>query len=365
VRPTAVQAQYALYDIAASTGRAIGPTRAFEPPWRRRRPLVLAAVALVAAIAVVATALVAGSGRPTAPSPLAAPATPAAATSAVAAPAASVLGPLAVERTADPCSLLDRAVLDRFGRASIEPDNGRFRECTAYLTATGGDLLGVYAELFNGAETQRLTSGWSPPSDGPRVLESDIDDEYCEHRVLHPDGSSVLFSVSGPKPWESLCVIAAALAEAAAARLVDPGIGQRVWPTDSVLATHNACDLLTAEEVGGVTGDSTRSWPGFGGFSCQWGLPESTTGNVTIAFARRTPFDASDGEVGEFGGRPGVTVVEPGRWCSVIVRQREYTDAGGNPRIEVMRLHVYAPPPASCSHASELAAIAGSRLDAA
>jgi hypothetical protein len=270
-----------------------------------------------------------------------------------------------VERTADPCSLLDRAVLDRFGRASIEPDDGRFRECTAYLTATGGDQLGVYAELFNGAETQRLTSGWSPPSDGPRVLESDIDDGYCEHRVLHPDGSSVLFSVSGPKHWESLCVIAAALAEAAAARLVDPGIGQRVWPADSVLATRHACDLLTAEEVGRATGTSTRSWPGFGGFSCQWGLPESTTGNVTIAFARRTPFDASDGEVGEFGGRPGVTLVEPGRWCSVLVQQREYTDDAGNPRIEVMRLHVYAPPPTSCSHASELAAIAASRLDAA
>jgi tRNA A-37 threonylcarbamoyl transferase component Bud32 len=356
VRPTAVQAQYALYDIAAATGRPIAPTGGF-PPRRRRRSLAVAAVGLVAAIAVVATLLVVGSGGTPSPSPQAASATPAA-------PATSVPGPLAVERTADPCSLLDRAVLDRFGRASIEPDNGRFRECTAYLTATGGDLLGVYAELFNRAETQRLTSGWSPPSDGPRVLESDIGNEYCEHRVLHPDGSSVLYSVSGPKPPDGLCVIAAALAEAGAARLVDPGIGQREWPAGSVLATRNACDLLTADEVGRATGNSTRSWPGFAGFSCQWGLPESTTGNVTIAFARRAPFDAADGEVGQFGGRPGITSVEADRWCSVIVQQREYTDDAGNPRIEVIRLHVYGPPPTSCSHASELAAIAGSRLDA-
>jgi hypothetical protein len=138
-----------------------------------------------------------------------------------------------------------------------------------------------------------------------------------------------------------------------------------VWPAESVLATHNTCDLLTPEEVARATGKSTRSWPGFGGFSCQWGLPEATTNNVTIEFARGAPFDADDGEPAEFGGRPGRTVIEPGRWCSVIVQQREYTDDSGNPTIEVIRLHVYGPEPASCSHASELAAIAGSRLETA
>jgi eukaryotic-like serine/threonine-protein kinase len=362
-RPTAVQAQHALYGMAASAGHPIAPTRQFEPPRRRRRSRTLVAGALVAAAAVVATVLVVGAGE-TAP-PRAEPTATAATTPANGAPAAAVPGPLAAERTADPCSLLDRAVLDRFGRTSIEPHNGRFRECSAYLDATGGGVLGVYAELFNGPETLRTTSGWSPPVDGPRVLDSNVDEEYCEHRVLHPDGSSALFSVSGPKPVGGLCVIAAAVAEAGAARLVSPGVGQRGWPADSMLAERNACDLLTSAEAGRATGNAARSWAGFGGFSCQWGLPESTIGNVTIAFARRVPFNAEDGEPAEFGGKPGRTLIEPGRWCSVIVQQREYTDDTGHPRIEVMRVHVYGPEPTSCSHAAELAAIASSRLDAA
>ncbi|QYN34721.1 serine/threonine protein kinase [Pseudonocardia sp. DSM 110487] len=363
-RPTAVQAQHALCEMAASMGRPIAPTRTFEPPGRRRRALAIAAVALAAAAAVVATVLVVGSGEPASP-PQAAPTTPAGTTPADGTSVAAVPGPLAVERTADPCSLLDPAVLNRFGKLSIEPHNGRFRECTANLDATGGGVLGVYAELFNGAETQRTTSGWSPPADGPRVLESDVDEEYCEHRVLHPDGSSALLSISGPKPVSSLCLIAAAVAEAGAARLVAPGIGQRAWPADSVLAARNACDLLTSEEAARATGTTARSWPGFGGFSCQWGLPESTTSNVTIAFARRLPFGAEDGEPADVGGKPGRMVIEPGGWCSVVVQQREYMDDTGNPRIEVMNLYVYRPEPASCTQASELATIASSRLDAA
>jgi hypothetical protein len=58
-------------------------------------------------------------------------------------------------------------------------------------------------------------------------------------------------------------------------------------------------------------------------------------------------------------------LIQPGGWCSVTVQQRQYVDDTGDPRIEVMRLHVYGPEPASCTQASELATIASSRLDAA
>jgi hypothetical protein len=354
-RPTAVQAQHALYDMAASMGRPFTPTRAFVAPRRPLRRLALAAVGMVAAVAVVATVLVAGSGEPAPP----------AARPTVAAPAAPVPGLLAAERTADPCSLLDRAVLEQFGSTLIEPDDGRFRECAAYVTVAGGGVVTVYSELYNGPETQRAVRGWSPPTDGPRVLAANLDDGYCEHRVLHPDGSSVLISMSAEMWPEDLCRMASAAAEAAAARLVDPGVGQRVWPAESVLAPHNACDLLTPDEVARALGNSTRSWPGFGGYSCQWGLPESTTGNVTIAFVRRAPFDAPDGEPGTFGNSPGRTSIERGRWCTVNVQQREYTDDTGFPWIEVMRVFVTGPEPASCSYAAELASLADSRLDAA
>jgi tRNA A-37 threonylcarbamoyl transferase component Bud32 len=358
-RPSAVQAQYALHDVAASMGRPFAPTRTASAPRRRRRRLTLAAVGLVAAVAAVATVLVVGSGDPAPPPPVAASPTPAAAT-----PARQVPGPLASEHTADPCSLLDRRVLERFGSTSIETDTGRLRECVAFVAVAGGETVNVFSELFNAPETQRAVSGWSAPTDRPRVLAADRRDRICEHRVLHPDGSSVLISAAGPD-LPDLCVMATAVAEAAAARLVDPGIGQRVWPADSLLAAHNACELLTSEDVARATNNLTQSWPGFGGFYCQWGLADTSTNNVTLALARRSPFDAvddKDGEPGELAGKPTRTYHSPGEWCTITVQQREYTDSSGYPRIEVLQLDVFGPDPMTCPLAAELASIAGSRL---
>jgi tRNA A-37 threonylcarbamoyl transferase component Bud32 len=361
-RPTAVQAEHALYGIAASMRHRMAPTRAFEPRRRGRRSVAIAGVALVAVAAVVATVLVVGSRGPSQPAPQAAPTTPT--SIAPATPAAAAPGPLSVERAADPCSLLVRPVLERYGSTVIDPDDGRFLECGAWVSVAGGEVVVVFAELYNGPETQRATAGWPPPREGPRILDSETGFEYCERRVLHPDGSSVLINGSGR--LVDLCGMVTAVAEAAVARLVDPGIGQRALPAGSVLGPHNACDLLTPEEAARAAGNSPpRSWPGFGGFSCQWGLPESDTSNVTIAFVRRPPFDETDGEPGQFGNRPGRTSIEPGRWCRVDVQHSEYTSPSLGPRIEVVRVYVGGAEPTSCSHASELAVIAGSRLGAA
>jgi hypothetical protein len=171
----------------------------------------------------------------------------------------------------------------------------------------------------------------------------------------------VLITAVGPVLAGSLCVMVTKVAEVAAARLTNPGIGQKVWPAESVLATRNACDLLTAEEVTPVIGRSTRSWPGFGGFSCQWGLPESTTSNVTVVFDRRLPLDDSDGVAGEIAGRPARTSHVPGEQCFVIVQEREYS-VGGRSRIEAMKVHVYGPDATTCAKATELATVAQSRL---
>jgi eukaryotic-like serine/threonine-protein kinase len=132
-RPTAVQAQHALQDMAGTMG-PIAPTRTIAAPRRPRRPLVLAAVGLVAAVAAVATVVVVGSGDP---------ARPAAPPSAAAAPAVAAAGPLAAEHTADSCSLLDRQVLERFGSTTIDPDNARFRECVAFVVYQRIEVLRV------------------------------------------------------------------------------------------------------------------------------------------------------------------------------------------------------------------------------
>lgn len=246
---------------------------------------------------------------------------------------------------------------------SIEPDHSKFNECTADITIAGGNLITVFAELDNAAETKRFSSGWGPP-DAPLLLEAEPFDGGCDRRVLVPDGSSVLLSAVDPEV-DRLCEIASELAEVAAARLANPGIGQRVWPSDSVLAASNACDLLTSEEVAPVTGSSTQSWPGFGNFSCQWGQPEATANNVTIVFARMLPLDDLDGQPGEIGGSPGRTSYKPGEQCRVIVQQRDYISDTGDRRIEAMRVHVYGPEPTTCSKATELAVIAKSRLASA
>ena len=357
-RPTAVQTQHAFHDIAASMGRPIVPAMMFDSPRRRRRSLAIVAGALVAVAAVVGTVLVVGSGGTAAPQ-AAAPTTP-----ANAAPAAVAPGPLAVEHTADPCSLFDPAVLDRIGSVRVEPDNAEFHECTADITITGGQVVTVWSELYNGPETQRASSGWGPPT-ALVTLDESPRDGICDRRVLVPDGSSVVLSAVGPVPVDRLCVIVGALTEAAATRLVNPGIQQKVWPAESILARHGACDLLTPDEVAPATGSSTRSWPGFGGFSCQWGLPDSITSNVTIVFDRRRLFDTDDGEPGEFGGRPGRVVHTPGEDCTVNVQLREYVDNGGYPRIEVLRVSVYGPEPTTCDMVRGLATTAVSRLASA
>jgi serine/threonine protein kinase len=364
-RPTAVQAARALYGIVASTGRQMAPTTAFEPPRRGRRSVAIAGAALVAAAAVVATVLVVGSGTPTQPAPQAAPTTPVVTTPATRTPANASPGPLSAERTADPCSLLHQPLLERYGSTTIDTDNGFFRECTAFVAFDGGENVAVRAQLFNGPETQRAVSGWSPPQDGPRLLAPDEYADYCDQRVLHPDGSSVLVLASAQTPRE-LCPLVTAVAEDVASRLVDPGIGQRVWPAESVLATRNACDLVTPDEAARITGITpARSWPGFGGFSCQWGLPDSASANVTVTFLRRPPFDAVEGEAVMIGSTPGRRFVEPGNWCEVNVQQREYVDTRGFQTIELVRVNVYGPEPETCAHASEMAGVVNSRLGAA
>ncbi|MFF9906077.1 serine/threonine-protein kinase [Streptomyces olivaceus] len=319
-----------------------------RPLRRRRRPLVRATVAVVAAGALTAGLLTFFPGfLPGDDDPGAAGSNDAKSSAAATGSAAGQPGTLGDARTADPCPLLDAAVLSRFGDIERDPDYGKFNRCDLLVKSEHGDeVAGVQvilekepAEFGDDVPTRRvgnLTVG---------TLEREGDD--CERIVATADGGRIV--VVGERheaPSPDPCQLADAATDHAVGVLDRGAVPRRAAePAAGSLARVRACQLLDAGELARLPGVDPRApEPDFGDWGCGWHTPDGDTG-AEVVFDRDNDLEG-DGRPTVLAGRTSyVSPRESGDDCVVRTPHRTYTNSTGDTTVEHLTVTVYGPQP--------------------
>lgn len=300
-------------------------------------------------------------------------------------------------RTADPCSLLDPAALQRLGPVTPLPATGNFGECVqlvqvgaertdlvrvdvefgpqlgttdSWVSGLSDDLVKI-VEQFIGTRLGIRDSLWGGSLGGKRTELGDVtlaryerSGDACARRLLLADSTRIFVDAFdyATSPVD-LCVVAEAATTAVIGRLGTTGIGRR--PTlDSALAQIDTCDLLGPAELTVVPGvDPAATTRRFMGWSCRWGGRKDTPQDaVWVEYDRQAPPDPQRYEPTQIGGRQAFVVSRDDR-CLVQVVQRSYM-VGDQRRTELVDVFVYGPQASDerCRQATALAAAVAAKL---
>ncbi|OLT11809.1 hypothetical protein BJF78_25995 [Pseudonocardia sp. CNS-139] len=346
------------------------------PPQQQRNPrtgialaglAVLLVAAVIAAVAVIAVNI--NPSRPADPQaggdPTAtgAPAPPTSTTPPV--PSVRTIGD---PRTADPCSLIDIAVLNRFGQAEIDRENSEFSACRADMTAASGAGVTYLVDFLSPPEVGAAAPGAQFEQTGDlTIVRQPGGPEQCERRLLFPDGNVVGIQAQLVDTISTdLCAIVDAGTDFAVQTIATTGVGTRTpLATTNPVAGTEACSLLTPSELAVVPGgDSARPESEYGGWGCIWEPAVASDHLVRMDYYRRYPFHDGDGSGTAFGGRPGAFLYQPGRYCLAQIDQRDYTGDDGEAHIDAVRIFVFGPgdEQEQCHYATTLAAAVAPKL---
>ncbi|WP_033443140.1 serine/threonine-protein kinase [Saccharothrix sp. NRRL B-16314] len=335
-RPTADEVRARLKDVVADWEPPPPPVEhVARRPFRRRPPLKAAAVVLV--VVAVGTTVFARQH---------------------AAPAAQH-GLVGDERTADPCALIDKAGLRRFGPTRVLTTYGNFNRCDALIDVRAQEPVDVEVQLIT--RVSRAVQG--------RPLEVVEEARYsgeCDRTVVVDDRHAVRVTAKLPNPPLDLCAVADVATGAVLEVLRSGPIPRRAIPfPEGSLAHVDACALLDDKSLAtlaGVDGDSAVNV--FGNWACKW---FSTVGGrgINLRYDQHPAHEVLDGELVELGGHAGYLQLEPGSSTSCTVSvphlsqhlaQRSYLD--------VMMLTVTGDRPGTeyCPEAKSLAAVAAGKL---
>jgi len=281
-RPTALAAKQLLEDVTGDTIPVIPLSSSPPPATRSRKRLLLVGAAIVVVAALVA-GLVVFLNRDT---------------------SVANAGTVGDERTADPCSLVDRESLARFGTPTFDQGYGEFNRCGVLVRQSQEepDLVDVYLVIYGPPEypTQPHTPGQLGPIDRPPEKDGE-----CGRSIRLPDGNNVVITARHKAGWEApLCKMADALTDGALTRLKAAPIPRRPtpFPAES-LATVDACALLTKADLAAAVGENRFvPEPDFGRWICYWQREDI---ELDVSFVRtwpQTPGD-DDGELIKIGDR--------------------------------------------------------------
>ncbi|MEU0965979.1 protein kinase [Streptomyces sp. NPDC005917] len=363
-RPDAARARKLLLKAAAPPGhphdrRTIDLTpltlRLPRPVRRRRRPLLVAAVATVAAVTAGLILLAPWDTKDEGDRSTA--------TDAKAQAGVRAAGTMGEARTADPCTLLDAASLSRFGGTELDPDYGEIDRCDVLMKNNDGDdnadvqvNLDAHQDNYEGDLTTRVVGHVT-------VVDLKPDQDSCERAVLTADHQQI--RIVGKKLGKIAphpCDLADAATDHVVGVLDDGPVPRRTaQPAADSLARVDACTLLGADGLTRVPGvDVGNRDRGFGGWDCDW---SSDDGNreVEIQFSRDNSLDSDDGHPVEVAGARGYFVADEAEddSCTVRTPHRTYTNSAGDHTVELFQLTVYAPLPEKklCEDAEDLAAV--------
>ncbi|MCX5559236.1 serine/threonine-protein kinase [Streptomyces sp. NBC_00038] len=320
---------------------------------RRRRPLMITAVALALAGVLTAGLVLYGpwASKGEDDGDDVADAKP---------PAAAGAGAIGADRTADPCKLLDAASLSRFGDTELDPDYGEIDRCDVLVhNSSGDDNADVQVNLdsdqdtFDGDLSTRLVGNIT-------VVTLQRDGNVCERAVMTADRKQIRIigkqlGEQSPDP----CELADAATDHVVGVLDDGPVPRRSsTPAANSLARADACKLLDATALkrlpGVEVGNQDR---GFGSWDCDWSSDDGER-EVQIQFSRDNELE-DDGQPVDVDGTTGYFVADEAEddSCTVRTPHRTYTNSVGDHTIELFQLTVYAPQPTKqlCDSATEFA----------
>ncbi|MFC3454182.1 serine/threonine-protein kinase [Amycolatopsis speibonae] len=282
------------------------------------------------------------------------PAPVAAATS----PADSVGDP----RTADPCALVDPAVLKRFGTPELDTADGNFNACSVMLRLSPDeeDIVDVRLELTIPGSPMLVKP--APGQLTVRELPSDTEDK-CQRAIELPDGNQIWVHARHIKNWHAhLCDYVDPVASNAVAVLNREPIKRRPAPfAAGTLGSLDAC-ALGGDLPQAIVGGPATPDPVFGNWECYWNHRET---EVTVRFEREwAPFE-DDGRRVALGSREAfVEVSAEWKACQAEIPHRTFT-GDGRAMIETVEIYVsdkVKPPQEMCPAAERLAAGIAPRL---
>ncbi len=333
---------------AARAAELLGQVADVDVPVRARRfrlpkrPLAIGAGAAVLALVAGLTYVAAEQERP--------------------APPVGTAGTARDERTADPCSLLDPAVLSEFGFARLDPHYGNYNACGVLVDQgyQAEDTVEVRLDLSI-PETQ-LPDKPLPGQVSVRERPGEKDGK-CERTIPMPDGYQVWIVARHTKDWHAhLCEYAEKVAAHAVSALNSGPIPSRTGDFEpGTLGSLDACRLgegLTQDILGGVAEPD----PVFGSWECYWDYRET---QVVIRFDRKWLPLEGEGRRVDVGTRDFyVEVNETWEACQAEFPHRTYR-SGGRDMIETVQIYVLrrnAPPQEMCPAAELLAKDIAPRL---
>jgi hypothetical protein len=306
-RPTALAAKRMLEDVYGGAVPIV-PLGLAAPP-RRRRTAVLAGAVAVALLATGGAVVYLDQDPESAPA---------------AAGAVLDIG------TADPCAVLDKSSLSRFGSGLLlDRDYGLFGQCgvTVRLSPAPEDIgyVGLFLERIPEYEAANYPLGKLGPIEKP----AERDDEHCERAIPLPDGNRVRIDAynQGARLAEP-CDMAQAVADRTLDMLRSGPVPRRETPFPrSSLAHVNACDTLAAADLRAVMGADPTPEPELGNWTCYWDFgPEE----VTVEFSREWREPPDDDEQPVTVGTHTAVRDTSDDACSIAINGREYTAVNPN-----------------------------------
>lgn len=288
---------------------------------------------------------------------------------AVAVPPPSPADLVGDPRTADPCALLDPAVLAGYGRIDLVTDGGSFETCDLRVRLWGGD---EHPDI--GRVRLRLSVDAPEPSSqvavvhvgNISVVSEPAGSARCVRSLVIGGGTVEVTgerkAAAGPDP----CTLADTVAVRARELLRQGPLPRRPqpFPADS-LAHHDACAQLDPVTLGRVAGiDALHPVPGWAGWSCRWS--STIDGHVTVRYDRDAPKTAASGQPLMLAGlagfrREGVKARDD---CTVQIEYRHFRGPSDIDRVEVVVVSFAGsqPPQQRCTVVTELATAVAANL---
>lgn len=289
---------------------------------------------------------------------------------AVAVPAPLSADFVANPRTADPCALLDPAVLARYGRIDLDTDSGNFDTCDLRVRLWGGDEhpdIGRIRLRLSVAAPEPTSQVAVSRTGNISVISEPAGSARCVRSLELAGGATVEIvgertAASGP----DACTLADTVATRVRELLRKGPIPRRPGPFPAnSLAHHDACAQLDPVTLGRVAGiDALHPVAGWAGWSCRWN--STIDGHVTVRYDRDAPKTAASGRPLTLAGlaafrREGVKARDD---CTVQIEYRHFRGPSDIDRVEVVVVSFTGShsPQQRCETATDLATVVAANL---
>jgi hypothetical protein len=282
------------------------------------------------------------------------------------------------QRTIDPCSLVPRSALGRFGRVAEGQSDSGLLACDVSVTMADHGVAGVTVRLdaTPTSATDRtihfLVADHEPG--GLRLLhpryENTQNVEDCVHQLDFADGSAICVEAAPVSNLanDDFCKIGRAALDAVLATVISGRLSHRSFPSDTVAARGDICALISPDMLALVpTLRSARLDQSPGGASCTWrngytSLQWSLNALPGISTQPIAPYEQRV----QIAGRPSLVTNIPTVQCRVLTAGHALgiTDLHGKQTREVFAVSIYAPVDdmTGCQIARKVAARVWSRL---